>query len=94
MKIKLDENKRITVMLEHFINVDDLAWAVVWQHFVESNPDKITRAKIYRWAIDNIVEGRLYKNHANSEAARNNMAQAMELVHEQYPEFRRCEKGP
>lgn len=87
IEIKVKRNKTITVRLEHVINVDDLAWAVIWQRFVLGNKANLTRWQIWKWAVDNIVEGRLYESHKMSEAAMFNMDEAMRLVHEQYPEF-------
>ena len=87
MKIVVDEKRRITVRLEHFIDVDEMAYAVVWRRFVQGDQSKLTRKLMYRWTIDNIMEGNLYKNEKNSEAAKKNMKQAMELVCECYPEF-------
>jgi hypothetical protein len=87
LKIKVKRNRTITVRLDHVINVDDLAWAVIWQRFVQENPAKLSRWQIWKWAIDNIVEGRLYESHKMSEAARFHMDRAMRLVHEHYPEF-------
>jgi hypothetical protein len=87
IKIVVEQDKTIIVHLQHSIDVAAMAWAIVWQRAVEHNDKPLSRWQIWSWAIENIIAGRLYESHQNSEVARDNMKAAMEQVHEFFPEF-------